>query len=181
MAAPLCRSSVGVISRVDPRIAAELARCPLPWSLQQAKRHLLVRIEGRVVTKLPFGQAFRDAGKSEWEAMKTDLGSEPNREDARGGRRVGSDFKTLPDVATLKRLVGSGLTSEAMEAEIGLPVTRLRTALTRAGLRKRIYAIDPEACVRLRQAGYAPVQTGMRIGLLPAQVERILAEASAPA
>ncbi|WP_188906424.1 hypothetical protein [Aureimonas endophytica] len=41
--------------RLDPLVARELNACRLPWSLEPRKRHVLVRIEGHVVTKLPHG------------------------------------------------------------------------------------------------------------------------------
>lgn len=126
-------------------------------------------------------QAFRDAGKDEWQAMKAEVKAQMNLDEARSGRTTGSDYRPLPGVATLKRLVGTGMTSEAIAVELGISVTRLRTALTRARLRTRIHAKDREACARLRRAGYAPPQIGMRVGLLPAQVNRILAEATTPA
>ncbi|WP_158871483.1 hypothetical protein [Antarcticirhabdus aurantiaca] len=43
-------------ARLDPIVAAELRRCPLPWSLDDRRRHVLVRIAGEVVTKVPHGQ-----------------------------------------------------------------------------------------------------------------------------
>lgn len=52
-----------MIARVDPRIAAELTRCPLKWSLQQAKRHVLVRVAGKVVSKIPYGHPS-EAGRA---------------------------------------------------------------------------------------------------------------------
>lgn len=43
------------MTKLDPLIAAELAACPLPWSLDVRKRHILIRIAGQAVTKLPTG------------------------------------------------------------------------------------------------------------------------------
>ncbi len=38
--------------KFDPLIERELRGCPLPWSLEARKRHLLLRIGGRAVTIL---------------------------------------------------------------------------------------------------------------------------------
>ena len=43
--------------RLDPIVSRAIADCPLPVVLEPHKRHLLVRVGGRVVSKLPKGSA----------------------------------------------------------------------------------------------------------------------------